>query len=161
MKNVTDEWNCLENAKWICLDEKLKIKLLRWKIKNKKCKEWMKLFGWRMKNVKNEWNCFGWIKNEIFWMKRNKSWTLVPTEECATKCDWQMSFCLSGTFEVRKKSETKRKKKWKERKIDRDWTKIQTNSFYIGKEKKEIKLSSRLKQTRNCNQILRNKAVPT
>jgi hypothetical protein len=58
-----------------------------------------------------------WMKKkEIVWMKRNKSWTLVPTEECATKCDWQMSFCLSGTFEVRKKvkrkkSETKRKEK--------------------------------------------------
>ncbi len=102
--------------------------------------------------------------NEIVWMKRNKLWTLVPTEECATKCDWQMSFSLSGTFEVRKKVKRKKKwieKKWKERKIDRDWTKIQTNSFYIDKEMKEIKLSSRLKQTRNCNQILRNKAVPT
>ena len=91
-------------------------------------------------------------KKEIVWMKRNKSWTLVPTEECATKCDWQMSFCLSVTFEVRKKSE--KKKKWKERKIDRDWTKIQTNSFYTDN------LISRLEQTTSYNQILRNKAVP-
>ncbi len=59
------------------------------------------------------------------------------------------------------KKKWKEKKMWKERKIDRGWTKIQTNSFYIDKEKKEIKLSSGLKQTRNCNQILRNKAVPT
>ncbi len=75
------------------------------------------IVGWKIKNVKNEWNCLGWIKNEIVWMKRNKSWTLVPNEECATKCDWQMSFCLSGTFEVRKEKKVKRKKV----KGEKDW----------------------------------------
>jgi hypothetical protein len=65
-----------------------------------------------------------------------------------------MSFSLSGTFEVRKKSERRK------RSIEIE-LKYKQTVFYIDKEKKEIKLSYRLKQTINCNQILRNKAVPT
>ncbi len=49
-----------------------------------------------------------------------------------------MSFCLSETFEVRKKVKG-------EKEIE---LKYKQTVFYIDKEEKEIKLSSRLKQTK-------------